>query len=270
MTINDVLDFIDENLESEINIDIIVKFSGYGRRYLQLLFSKYMNMPLGKYIRLRRVTRAALLLRLTQAPMIDIAIRLRFDSQQSFTRAFRKLVGCSPMQYRKEPDWDLSPLDGFRKAGSNTPHPPDISQLESGVIYGFQIVYDEHIPFTRFSDYRWRHMKQQFTLQNHILYCLTEVAGKNQSDVMTIKTVIGSSEKGKYKSQTKFPYKGGAYAHFFFAGNKDDYIFFTNKTYLSTLPFYKIIRRNGPDIEIVKSINDDFFEVDFYIPIRTI
>ncbi|ENF08153.1 transcriptional regulator domain protein, partial [Escherichia coli P0304777.8] len=38
-TINSILKYIDENIEVfPININVLVKYSGYSRRYLQLLF----------------------------------------------------------------------------------------------------------------------------------------------------------------------------------------------------------------------------------------
>lgn len=56
-----------------------------------------MHVPLGEYIRKRRLCRAAILVRLTAKSMLDIALSLHFDSQQSFSREFKKLFGCSPV-----------------------------------------------------------------------------------------------------------------------------------------------------------------------------
>ncbi len=44
-------------------------------------------------------------LRLTARPILDIALQYRFDSQQTFTRAFKKQFSLTPALYRRSPDW---------------------------------------------------------------------------------------------------------------------------------------------------------------------
>lgn len=98
MTVRQVLAFIDDNLENEARIDVatLARYSGYSMRHIQRLFRDVTGMKVGEYIRRRRLTRAALLLRLTLRPLADIAFSLGFDSQQSFNREFKKLTGYAP------------------------------------------------------------------------------------------------------------------------------------------------------------------------------
>ena len=112
-TINDVLYYIEDNFVSGIDIDDISRFSGYSRRHIQSVLKQRINMPVGLYIRKRRVTKAANLLRLTYMDIIDISLRVGFDSQQSFCREFKKLTGYTPTEYRKNSSWDLAPLLSF-------------------------------------------------------------------------------------------------------------------------------------------------------------
>ncbi|MFH7313405.1 helix-turn-helix domain-containing protein [Escherichia coli] len=83
-----LLEWIECNLEHPISIEDIAQKSGYSRRNIQLLFRNFMHVPLGEYIRKRRLCRAAILVRLTAKSMLDIALSLHFDSQQSFSREF--------------------------------------------------------------------------------------------------------------------------------------------------------------------------------------
>ncbi|TNS94750.1 helix-turn-helix transcriptional regulator, partial [Escherichia coli] len=101
LTIKEIPQYIEDNLDIyNIDIDSLVTRSGYSRRNLQLLFKRFVGMPVGKYIRLRRVSRSAVLLRLTNLPLSVISTTLCYDSQQTFTREFKKHTGYTPKQYR--------------------------------------------------------------------------------------------------------------------------------------------------------------------------
>lgn len=71
-----LLEWIECNLEHPISIEDIAQKSGYSRRNIQLLFRNFMHVPLGEYIRKRRLCRAAILVRLTAKSMLDIALSL--------------------------------------------------------------------------------------------------------------------------------------------------------------------------------------------------
>ncbi|HDV2028362.1 TPA: helix-turn-helix domain-containing protein, partial [Escherichia coli] len=106
LTIKAILEYIEDNIEvKSIDIESIVCFSGYSRRYLQSLFKSHMGVPIGRYIQLRRVSRAAVLLRLTSLSLASIAGKLCYDSQQTFTREFKKNSGFTPLQYRNSNLW---------------------------------------------------------------------------------------------------------------------------------------------------------------------
>ncbi|PPS57908.1 hypothetical protein CRX72_08025 [Pantoea sp. BRM17] len=64
--------------------------SGYSKWHLQRMFKEVTGHAIGAYIRARRLSKAAVALRLTSRPILDIALQYRFDSQQTFTRAFKK------------------------------------------------------------------------------------------------------------------------------------------------------------------------------------
>lgn len=130
LTINAITQYIDDNLEKEsINIDKLVNYSGYSKRYLQLLFKSKIGISVGKYIQLRRITRAATLLRFTNLSISNISARLLYDSQQTFTREFKKNSGFTPLQYRKSKVWAFENMTGCREANNYIPT-PEIRYLE--------------------------------------------------------------------------------------------------------------------------------------------
>ena len=98
--INELIDWIEVNLTCRLLLDDIAKKSGYTKWHLQRVFRKIVGMPLGEYIRRRRISEAAKDLRSTNLQIIDIALKYQFDSQQSFAKRFRTYLGTSPSIYR--------------------------------------------------------------------------------------------------------------------------------------------------------------------------
>lgn len=145
MTVKAIIEWIEGNVSSGITIDDIVKISGYSRRYIHELFKEYVNMSPGQYIRHRRLSRAAVRLRLTSQSATDIAHYLAFDSQQTFSREFKKLFGVSPQEYRKRDDWDLTNLKSpFDFEYASLPE-LELVELPEMDFFGYKINYSECI-----------------------------------------------------------------------------------------------------------------------------
>jgi AraC-like DNA-binding protein len=64
-------------------------------------FRAAFGIPPGRYLTERRITRAAFLLRETDAPVTDIAYDVGFRSLGTFSRTFSRLIGVSPRAYRQ-------------------------------------------------------------------------------------------------------------------------------------------------------------------------
>ena len=78
-----LLEWIECNLEHPISIEDIAQKSGYSRRNIQLLFRNFMHVPLGEYIRKRRLCRAAILVRLTAKSMLLHSLCILIHSSHS-------------------------------------------------------------------------------------------------------------------------------------------------------------------------------------------
>ncbi|EGO9689671.1 helix-turn-helix transcriptional regulator, partial [Escherichia coli] len=172
-TINAILNYIDERIEKHpININDLVQFSGYSRRYIQLIFCKEIGIPIGRYIQRRRITRAALLLRLTSLTITLISEKLCYDSQQTFTREFRKHTGYTPLQYRKSKVWTFKNQTGHREVQALLPVPL-VTFLPQVFFSGKSINYLGKIPHT------YENAKKKWDLVNSILLKETKVYTTN-------------------------------------------------------------------------------------------
>lgn len=253
MTVADMLSYIEANLENKISLDTIVNYTGYSRRYIQILFKRHINMPLWQYIKYRRVSRAALLLRLTSSKIIDIAFRLQFDSQQSFNREFKKIMNCTPLQYRKMKVWDLAPIVSSRTVDFKHPAPPEICYLEKGEIYGSEMTYEQELTeASRPFPLRWKIIENHLQSMRSPVYLLsTYKKGNKNNESIKIDTFIGSNIQYSAHKIKSRKYNEGEYVRMTYKGTKEEYINCINHFYLVTLPYYQLKRKEGYDIEII-------------------
>lgn len=90
------IDYIEQNLDGELDIREIAARSYLSAFYFQRVFGALCGMTVGEYIRSRRLTRAAEELRATDAKVIDVAVKYGYASPDSFARAFARFHGVLP------------------------------------------------------------------------------------------------------------------------------------------------------------------------------
>ncbi len=95
-----VIDYIEKNLERKINLDDIAKNIGYSKFHLNRIFTDQTGMTIYKYVQSRRLTIAAEKLVKTDRPITQIAYEAGYDTQQSFSYAFKQVYSYPPKAYR--------------------------------------------------------------------------------------------------------------------------------------------------------------------------
>lgn len=96
-----VIDYVEVNLEREINLDNISKNIGYSKFYLNRIFTEYTGITIYKYLQNRRLTMAAEKLVKTDKTIMQIAYEAGYDTQQSFSFAFKQVYLYPPKIYRE-------------------------------------------------------------------------------------------------------------------------------------------------------------------------
>jgi len=95
-----VLDVIETE---ELSIGELAKVASLSPFYFQRLFTRLVGMPVGEYVRLRRLARSCEALADTQMHILDIALQFGFSDHANYTRAFRDAYGLTPQEYRQHP-----------------------------------------------------------------------------------------------------------------------------------------------------------------------
>lgn len=95
-----VIDFMEKNIQKKLNLDKISKNIGYSKFYLNHIFTEYTGVTIHKYLQNRRLTIAAEELVTSDKTIMEIAYEAGYDSQQSFTHAFKQVYVYPPKLYR--------------------------------------------------------------------------------------------------------------------------------------------------------------------------
>lgn len=72
------------------------------------MFKNITGHNLGSYIHGRRLSECAVALRFTGHSILDIGMQYQFDSQQTFTRAFKKQFTKTPAAYCRSKEWSMT------------------------------------------------------------------------------------------------------------------------------------------------------------------
>ncbi|MBC6713282.1 AraC family transcriptional regulator [Treponema sp. Marseille-Q3903] len=97
---NETINYIESVLDSEIDEDKIARLSTYSYPMFSRLFSILTGTTLSEYLRSRRLTEAAIILRDTDEKIIDIAMKYGYESSDSFGTAFKNFHGFTPSEVR--------------------------------------------------------------------------------------------------------------------------------------------------------------------------
>ena len=100
-SVQEVMSYINNNLNEELNLTVLASVSGHNPNYLSSIFRKETGTYLSDYIMNRRIEDAKFLLCHTTTPISEIANHYQFSSQSHFTQRFSKLTGMTPLAFRK-------------------------------------------------------------------------------------------------------------------------------------------------------------------------
>jgi len=92
------LDFIEQNLKSEITADELADMANYSVGHYCRLFAQAMDSTVASYILKRRLDHALAEIS-SGRKAIDVVLEYGFDTYAGFYKAFVKMYGCSPKKY---------------------------------------------------------------------------------------------------------------------------------------------------------------------------
>ncbi len=100
--IKEAISYIEQNFQNDISVEDIAKFCSLNRSYFGKIFRDALGKSPQEFLINYRMSKAAELLKLTELSIGDISNAVGYPSQLHFSRAFKKIHGISPRQWRNE------------------------------------------------------------------------------------------------------------------------------------------------------------------------
>lgn len=100
--IKEIKKFITENLQHRYTIEELAKMYYISPTGLKTYFKGIYGTSIATYAKEYRIKNAAISLRQTKNSIADVALSVGYESQSKFAAAFKKIIGISPLEYRKK------------------------------------------------------------------------------------------------------------------------------------------------------------------------
>lgn len=99
--IEQVIRYLRENFDKDINLNIIANHFGKNNSYLSVLFKKETGQNFVDYLTMIRMEKAKELLAENRFKIQEIAGKVGYPNAKHFCMVFKKTIGISPTQYRE-------------------------------------------------------------------------------------------------------------------------------------------------------------------------
>lgn len=99
--ISQILEWIDEHMEEDINLNRVSEEFNFNSSYFSFMFKREMGVNFHTYLTELRVSKAKYYLTKTDKSVSEIADLVGFSSYRVFTKAFKQVTGMVPSQYER-------------------------------------------------------------------------------------------------------------------------------------------------------------------------
>ncbi len=96
-----IMKWIDENFQSEFQLEALAAEIHLSPNHVSYLFQKSTGYTITSFLTIRRMQHAAVLLKTTSLSIQQIGQRCGYSNYSYFCQAFKKNMGMTPSQYRK-------------------------------------------------------------------------------------------------------------------------------------------------------------------------
>ncbi|WP_289138548.1 effector binding domain-containing protein [uncultured Brevibacillus sp.] len=286
MRIQAAINYVEQHLTEELPITEIAAQAHFSAFHFQRLFQAICGFGVQEYVRKRRLSEAAVLLKESSKNILDIAVLYQYQSQEAFTRAFEKQFGMTPGKFRKSdvPLVYQTKMDfltfRLKDKGEMKVNKPTIMMLDEILIMGRSFrtslqdeIYFEEIPgfyheFGRNQDF----MRIPDKAAPDMSYGISCDFDDDGSFSFVVGEAVNKISDQVPEGFVTMTLPAGKYAEFKVHGPVDQSQNIRRYIYGTWLPSSNYERREGPDFEVTDVCNSrypDQMKMSIYIPLKS-
>ena len=95
------LEYIEQNFDKDLSIELVAKEFTLSQSYFSFLFKSITSKTFTEYLNGIRIAKAQEMLKTSDKRVIDICFEAGFRNVNHFNRIFKQITGVSPVTYRK-------------------------------------------------------------------------------------------------------------------------------------------------------------------------
>lgn len=104
-----ILDYLDENINTIISIDMISSIFCYDKTYIMKRFKKELGISIVNYMNIIKIYNSLKYFK-NDDSILKISIESGFNSLEYYSEMFKKVIGVSPMTYKQFTRYDVRVL----------------------------------------------------------------------------------------------------------------------------------------------------------------
>ncbi|MBA5872952.1 MAG: helix-turn-helix domain-containing protein [Nitrospira sp. CR1.2] len=94
--------FLSGRLRERITLKELSRFLGYSEKYASDVFQRYMGRPFSHHLKQLRLDKATSMLLEDGHTIAGIAESVGFSDAFAFSHFFKRAIGCSPTEFRRQ------------------------------------------------------------------------------------------------------------------------------------------------------------------------
>jgi AraC family transcriptional regulator len=280
--INRALNYAQEKLPENVELDDVAQIAAFSPYHFHRVFMLVVGENFASFIRKRRLEWAAMELLNTKRRILDISLDVGYETQESFSRAFKLQFNTTPSKFRNKV---RSPNEGF--IGLKSAFEIHIGELMKHEIVernGFEVIgiqkdYDSPDFSGALSQWQelWSRSNEVKSKENNCYYGLTVVPTKTRqkNDCSGVFRYMAAKEADEGEivpaGMIKMTVPAQKYAKYTYNGPISGFQAFIMNVWTRYLPESGLEVIESPEIEVYDerfSLDSHESEMDYLVPVK--